>query len=1031
MHGCITPPARWLHLYHDACDLLASALSSFQTELRALEAENATLAAIEARTHLLTGGHKHGQDPLASRIMGSEPFDSDDDDDGDDGDSTSDDGGKYRRRPGDPAVGDSPEPRAVGAAAAQFTLSTIAPGTLTAGRGGLTGSASAVTLPPASAGVGGASRTNPSRLASQASVGALTRAGPRVAGVGTSGSLALTSYEVTEVERISQLRKLIRRVRRSVASRDFQRRQYEHMVSRLRANAAVFERHMKGLDDAIRASRKELGDVTGYLRMLESSKEATMLELHRLQVQLQAEKAARTKELDERRAELSRATKMEDWRKQREAVRAEMQAELAGDLSKEQEELLLSTLAQKEAAAAKLLAERRVREDRAAALQDAFTRIKQITGVTSLDEMVEKFLGQAANRAALEKERREAEVRLANAKEALETARRELMDLKASGSAAAAAHAASAAAPDDAGDGEGPDADDAYEEQAAALTKQISGAKAELKMHRSACKRLEDILVSVRQGAVALGQVLEPFQELVGGDAQPAGASAVGASAPAPASARGAASSSGSGGDEGDTVPAHRHGHSHVHHGNTHGHAGGGGPGAAHGHSQADLEGLPWLAATSAAGKQGATANAVDNADALQVLARCERQLDTMVEIMLQAVREYLRSRVAAGGESPRHANDNAALLEQLESAARGKTPSATAALLTNISAATVKMLAQHAASPTGARAPSVEGGGSEEDPLAAVAAVGGLPVSPLPSAVAARWPPSTTGEPVMHSNNVRVPAKRGVEVASSAAASRVPDFASDVSGAAGSYGIERDNWLAEQGDELPVSELRSGGVGGGASTVSSMRGGGPGAGVQHALSSARTGGAGSLRPGRGDTTDRDRASDGDLSARGANAAAAASAARVPQLALGMAQGATAASLANQLATMTGAAPGGVGAGIAGGGVGGGRHDDDVLDRRAVKRMAAELTSGERRKEAGVASPTSRVGAAESGFARSGERDGSAAFGGAPRATARSHAAGSTGGHGGSATPARPRVAAASVPEPTGLAFLTTKPKLI
>lgn len=48
-----------------------------------------------------------------------------------------------------------------------------------------------------------------------------------------------------------------------------------------------------------------------------------------------------------------------------------------------------------------------------------------------------------------------------------------------------------------------------------ALERQISEAKAALKVHRAACERLEGIVVSVRQGAFGLAQRLQPFEELL------------------------------------------------------------------------------------------------------------------------------------------------------------------------------------------------------------------------------------------------------------------------------------------------------------------------------------------------------------------------------------------------------------------------------------------------------------------------------------------------------------------------------------
>lgn len=53
--------------------------------------------------------------------------------------------------------------------------------------------------------------------------------------------------------------------------------------------------------------------------------------------------------------------------------------------------------------------------------------------MANLEEMVEKFLGQGTNRAALEEEKAEAEARLARVKEAKAAAERRFAELKASG----------------------------------------------------------------------------------------------------------------------------------------------------------------------------------------------------------------------------------------------------------------------------------------------------------------------------------------------------------------------------------------------------------------------------------------------------------------------------------------------------------------------------------------------------------------------------------------------------------------------
>jgi hypothetical protein len=115
------------------------------------------------------------------------------------------------------------------------------------------------------------------------------------------------------------------------------------------------------------------------------------MELHKLQTKLGLERMDRLRDIEERKGELQRANKMDQWRQQRAAVRAEMRAELAGDMGREQEELLLRTLAAREAEYAQLSMERQKREDRAAELQDAFLRVKAATGVATLEDMVDRY----------------------------------------------------------------------------------------------------------------------------------------------------------------------------------------------------------------------------------------------------------------------------------------------------------------------------------------------------------------------------------------------------------------------------------------------------------------------------------------------------------------------------------------------------------------------------------------------------------------------------------------------------------------
>ena len=107
--------------------------------------------------------------------------------------------------------------------------------------------------------------------------------------------------------------------------------------------------------------------------------------------------------------------------------------QLRGDLSKEEEERLLRQVRERREESERLAAANKARAQRAAELENAFLDIKKATGVNTLEEMVEKFLGQGANRASLEEEKADAEDRLAKVKAQKEAAERRFAELKASG----------------------------------------------------------------------------------------------------------------------------------------------------------------------------------------------------------------------------------------------------------------------------------------------------------------------------------------------------------------------------------------------------------------------------------------------------------------------------------------------------------------------------------------------------------------------------------------------------------------------
>jgi hypothetical protein len=191
-----------------------------------------------------------------------------------------------------------------------------------------------------------------------------------------------------------------------------------------------------------------------------------------------------------RRADAENSRRMQEWRNKKDQQRQEYELEKRGDMSSDSESQLQHRLRETERNQQALEAVTKAQNEKVGTLEEAFQKIRQATGVRTVDEMVEKFMGQGANTAALEVEQREAEERLQRARKKLEEASNSFNELKASGIGGTELNR------------------EVYD----TLDEDISQARAALKMNKAACERLESVLVAVRQGAMGLAQRLNPFK---------------------------------------------------------------------------------------------------------------------------------------------------------------------------------------------------------------------------------------------------------------------------------------------------------------------------------------------------------------------------------------------------------------------------------------------------------------------------------------------------------------------------------------
>jgi len=296
-----------------------------------------------------------------------------------------------------------------------------------------------------------------------------------------------------EARRIESLGKEIQKVGKDMEDKLFYQNQLSHMSKRLSSNQMSFDAHLHGMEEALNLCEKEYVEVKLLLRQLEAGKSQANINYVATQKQLDLEAATRRSTLASRRTDAENCRRIEQWRQNRDLQRQEYNSDKRGDMANDGERILALQLAESEKTQSQMVAVRKQQTETINGLEEAFQRIRQATGVRSLDEMVEKFMGQDSNTEALEVEKREAEARLVRAKGKREDMNQAFVEMKSSGIGGSELNR------------------EVYDK----LAEDILGSKAALKVNKASSDRLEAVLVAIRQGAMGLAQRLAPFKGMI------------------------------------------------------------------------------------------------------------------------------------------------------------------------------------------------------------------------------------------------------------------------------------------------------------------------------------------------------------------------------------------------------------------------------------------------------------------------------------------------------------------------------------
>lgn len=264
------------------------------------------------------------------------------------------------------------------------------------------------------------------------------------------------------------------------------RRTYEQIVKRLREERIGFDNQLGAIERTLKAKEHDLEELVLMSHDANHAKDCAKLELQKVDQQLAQERLNREKDLQERRNQVKFRQDMNARIEERDRVRKEMVLEAAGDLSKEQEDGLKSAVVTNQLLAEANEKQLEEMQRRITTFEEAFKKIKEATGVSDVNEVIQKFMTQEDTHNNLKQITKESQMRIDQLQAERASIVARLEELKYSGSGL---------------EGSRRLVDD-YEEK-------LAVASAECELERVKYERLAKILVAMKAGIEHLADKLE------------------------------------------------------------------------------------------------------------------------------------------------------------------------------------------------------------------------------------------------------------------------------------------------------------------------------------------------------------------------------------------------------------------------------------------------------------------------------------------------------------------------------------------
>eukprot|EP00297_Palpitomonas_bilix_P003249 CAMPEP_0113876262 /NCGR_PEP_ID=MMETSP0780_2-20120614/5392_1 /TAXON_ID=652834 /ORGANISM="Palpitomonas bilix" /LENGTH=561 /DNA_ID=CAMNT_0000862327 /DNA_START=159 /DNA_END=1844 /DNA_ORIENTATION=+ /assembly_acc=CAM_ASM_000599 len=264
------------------------------------------------------------------------------------------------------------------------------------------------------------------------------------------------------------------------------RKTYEQIVKRLKEERIGFDNQLAALERQLRQKDKDLEELVLMSHEAQHSKDVAKGELVTLEKQLDEDRARRERELNDRRQLVQQKLDMSQKMEKREKMRKELQLEAAGDLSAEGEDNLKKSLYTSAFHHAVNESKLEEEQEKITTYEDAFRKIKDATGVSDVNEVIQKFLTQDTTRGNLRNMTKEAQSKIDQLNDERTQLKAKVEEIKYSGTGSLGSRRIV----------------DEFETQ-------LSDANAKLERNRQKYERIARILIDVKAGIEHLSDKLE------------------------------------------------------------------------------------------------------------------------------------------------------------------------------------------------------------------------------------------------------------------------------------------------------------------------------------------------------------------------------------------------------------------------------------------------------------------------------------------------------------------------------------------